>query len=77
MTCRWTVCLHGGRSTQNGDAWQFDVLVETDVPEAVDEVDELTQVVEKRLVRLRLCLLHTIYYHLTKFPTMNTHPHPR
>ena len=38
--------------TQDGDSGEFDVLMESNIPEAVDEVDEFPEVVEERLVSL-------------------------
>ena len=54
------MCLSERWLTEDCDAGQFDVLVEADVAEAVDEVDEFSQVVEERLVCLLRSLLHEL-----------------
>lgn len=56
-TCRWIGCLHEWRVTEDGDAGKFDVLMQSDIPKAVDEIDQLPEVVEERLIRL-LNFLH-------------------
>lgn len=52
-----TEFLNSAENTQNGDAGQFDVLVETNISEAVDQIDKFSKVVKQRLVGL-LIVLH-------------------
>lgn len=57
-SCRRTGCLDRWRSTEDGDSGEFDVFVESDISEAVDEVDEFAEVVEEGFVSL-LKFLHS------------------
>lgn len=66
MTCRLTGFLNISWLTEDGDSGEFDVFVQSDISEAIDEVDQLSEVVEERLVCL-FVLVHLLFYLISRY----------